>query len=115
MANKIRSYAELREQRERLVPLGFLPEAVEPNDQQLEEVLSYLGEKPTEVERYVYLISLCDRNERLVYKALMSERIIFLLSSDCRRRLHEIWLHLSSFEFDAHADSSLGPNTAAAA
>ena len=121
MSNKVRSYAELREQirvdehREQLAPLGFLPEAVEINDQQLERVLNYLGEKLSELERYVYMIRLCDRNERLFQKVLISERIGFLLSFDCRRRLHEIWRCWRSFEWDAHLDPSEGRSSAAAA
>lgn len=102
------------EQREQLGAVGFLPEAVETNDKQLERVLNYLGEKLSELERYVYMIRLCDRNERLFQKVLMSERIQFLLPSDCRRRLHGIWLCWRSFEWDAHLDPSKGPSSAAA-
>ncbi|MBV8417045.1 MAG: hypothetical protein JO251_17710 [Verrucomicrobia bacterium] len=103
------------EHREELAPLGFLPEAVEINDQQLERVLNYLGEKLSELDRYVYMIRLCDRNETLFQKVLISERIRFLLSFDCRRRLHEIWLRWRSFEWDAHFEPSEGSSSAAAA
>jgi hypothetical protein len=103
------------EHREQLAAVGFLPEAVETNDQQLERVLNYLGEKLSELERYVYLIRLCDRNERLFQKVLISERIRFLLPFDCRRRLHEISLCWRSFEWDAHLDPSEDPSSAAAA
>lgn len=106
--------ALIDEQREQLGAVGFLPEAVETNDKQLERVLNYLGEKLSELERYVYMIRLCDRNERLFQKVLMSERIQFLLPSDCRRRLHGIWLCWRSFEWDAHLDPSKGPSSAAA-
>ena len=58
--------------------------------------LGNLERKPTDLERYVYLIRLCDRDETLLYKVLMSEWIRFLLASDCRRSLLEIWLHLPS-------------------
>ena len=53
------------EKREQLNLVGLLVDAVEDNDQQLERVLGHLEEKPTELERCVYLIRLCDRNERL--------------------------------------------------
>jgi hypothetical protein len=95
--------ATIYEQRERLGSVGFFPEALEANDQQLERALSHLAEKMSELERYVYLIRLCDRNERLFQKLLMSKQIRFLLPSDCRRRLHEIWLDSRSFEWGAHS------------
>jgi hypothetical protein len=121
MSNKIRRYAELREhirvdgRREQLAPPVFLPEAVEINDQQFERVLDYLGEELSELERYVYMIRLCDRNESLFQKVLISEQIRFLLSFDCRRRLHEIWLCWRSFEWDAHLEPSEGTSSAVAA
>jgi hypothetical protein len=96
-------------------PVCFLPEAIEANDQQLARVLSYLGEELSELERYVYMIWLCNRNEMLFHKVLMSQQMRFLLSSDCRRRLYEIWSHLRSFNWDAQFDVSQGPSDAAAA
>jgi hypothetical protein len=95
--------------------VGLLLDAVEDNDQQLERVLGHLQEKPTDLERYVYLIRLCDRNETLFYKVLMSDRIRFLLASDCRRRLLKIWLHLPSFGWHAHFDPSQGTSRGDAA
>jgi hypothetical protein len=103
------------EEREQLGVVGLLLDAVEDNDQQLEWVLGHLEEKPTDLERYVYLIRLCDRNERLFYKVLMSDRIRFLLASDCRKRLLEIWLHLPSFARHAHFDPSQRTSRADAA
>gem|GEM_PF-5427898 len=73
-----------------------------------------LGDKPTELERYVYLIRLCDRNERLFYKILMSNRIPFLLATDCRRRLHDIWLYLRSLARHPHFDPCQATSHAAA-
>jgi hypothetical protein len=94
------------EEREQLSVVGLLPDAVEGNDQQLERELGHLEEKPTELERYVYLIRLCDRNERLFYQVLMSDRIRFLLASDSRRKLFEIWLQLPSFARPTQFDPS---------
>ena len=88
------STALIGEEPEQLGLASFSFEAGEDSDHQLEWVLGHLGDKPTELGRYVYLIRLCDRNERLFYKILMSNRITFLLATDCRRRLHDIWLHL---------------------
>jgi hypothetical protein len=75
---------------EQLGLANLLLNAVGDNSQQLERALGRLQEKPTDLERYVYLIRLCDRNEPLFYKVLMSDRIRFLLASDDRRRLLEI-------------------------
>jgi hypothetical protein len=113
MSNKIDSYAD--EHQGQLAPVGFLPEAVETNDQQLERVLNYLGEKLSELERYVYMIRLCDRNERLFQKVLISERIRFLLPFDCQRRLREISVIWRSFEWNARLEPSEEASSAAAA
>jgi len=69
---------------------GPLLDELEDNDWQLEMVLGHLEQKTTELERFVYLIRLCDRNENLFDKVLLSDCIRFLLSSDARRRLLEI-------------------------
>ena len=66
------------EEREQLGLVGLLPDAVEDIDRQLERVLGHLKEKPTDIERYIYLIGLCDRNETLFYKLLMSDPMRFL-------------------------------------
>jgi malate dehydrogenase (oxaloacetate-decarboxylating)(NADP+) len=44
---------------------GLLPQAVETIDCQLERVLEHLDAKPTDLERYIYLIGLADQNETL--------------------------------------------------
>src|ERR1700751_1357562 len=66
------------EEREQLGLIGLLPDSVEDIDRQLERVLGHLKEKPTDIERYIYLIGLCDRNETLFYKLLMSDPMRFL-------------------------------------
>jgi malate dehydrogenase (oxaloacetate-decarboxylating)(NADP+) len=66
------------EEREQLGLVGLLPDSVEGIDRQLERVLGHLKEKPTDLERYIYLIGLCDRNETLFYKLLMSDPMHFL-------------------------------------
>lgn len=103
------------EEREQLGLVGLLLDAVEEDDEQLEGVLGQLEEMSTELERYVYLIRLCDRNERLFYKVLISDRIRFLLASDRRRSLLEIWSHFPSFARHARFDRSQATTRAAAA
>src|SRR2546427_9748458 len=44
---------------------GLLPHAGETLDRQLERVMQHLDAKPTDLERYLYLIGLADRNETL--------------------------------------------------
>src|SRR5260221_11391191 len=60
------------EEREELGLVGLLTYSVEDIDRQLERVLGHLKEKPTDLERYIYLIGIADRNDALFYKALMS-------------------------------------------
>jgi malate dehydrogenase (oxaloacetate-decarboxylating)(NADP+) len=57
---------------------GLLPPAVETLDRQLERVLQHLEVKPTDLERYIYLIALADRNETLFYRTLMSDPARFV-------------------------------------
>jgi malate dehydrogenase (oxaloacetate-decarboxylating)(NADP+) len=57
---------------------GLLPPTVETLDRQLERVMGHLDQKPNDLERYVYLVGLCDRNETLFYKTLMSDPARFV-------------------------------------
>ena len=57
---------------------GLLPEAVESLDRQLERVMQHLDAKPNDLERYIYLIGLADRNEILFYRTLMSDPARFV-------------------------------------
>jgi malate dehydrogenase (oxaloacetate-decarboxylating)(NADP+) len=58
--------------------VGLLPAGIETIDQQVERVLGHLAQKPTDLERYIYLISLQDRNETLFYRVVMSDPERFL-------------------------------------
>jgi malate dehydrogenase (oxaloacetate-decarboxylating)(NADP+) len=57
---------------------GLLPQAVESLHRQLERVIQHLDAKPNDLERYVYLIGLADRNETLFYRTLMSDPARFV-------------------------------------
>jgi len=57
---------------------GLLPHAVESLDRQLERVMQHLDAKPNDLERYIYLIGLSDRNETLFYRTLMSDPARFV-------------------------------------
>ncbi len=52
---------------------GLLPPSVETIDQQHRRILQQLGQKPTDLERYIYLIQLFDSNETLFYYVVMSD------------------------------------------
>jgi len=57
---------------------GLLPHAVENLDRQVERVMDHLDAKPNDLERYIYLIGLSDRNETLFYRAVMSDPARFI-------------------------------------
>ena len=57
---------------------GLLPHAVETIDRQVERVLDHLDAKTSDLERYIYLIGLSDRNETLFYRAVMSDPARFI-------------------------------------
>jgi malate dehydrogenase (oxaloacetate-decarboxylating)(NADP+) len=57
---------------------GLLPPSVETIDQQRQRVLQQLGQKTTDLQRYIYLTQLLDANETLFYHVVMSDPAHFL-------------------------------------
>jgi malate dehydrogenase (oxaloacetate-decarboxylating)(NADP+) len=57
---------------------GLLPHAVENLDRQVERVLEHLDAKPSDLERYIYLVGLEDRNKTLFYRTVMSDPARFI-------------------------------------
>jgi malate dehydrogenase (oxaloacetate-decarboxylating)(NADP+) len=57
---------------------GLVPPSVETLERQVERVLGHLEAKPTDLERYIYLIGLSDRNETLFYHTVMSDPARFI-------------------------------------
>lgn len=49
---------------------GLLPPIIIDQETQLERVIVNFRKRPTDVDRYVYLMALYDRNERLFYRSL---------------------------------------------
>ncbi len=76
IANKGTAFSE--EERRRYGLEGLIPDAVETLDRQVERVLGHLNAKSDDLERYIYLIGLCDRNETLFYKTIMSDPARFV-------------------------------------
>jgi malate dehydrogenase (oxaloacetate-decarboxylating)(NADP+) len=58
--------------------LGLVPDVTETEDQQLQRVMLQLATKPTDLDRYIYLINLLDHNETLFYRTVMSDPARFL-------------------------------------
>src|SRR3984893_17552995 len=74
--NKSTAFTEA--EREALGLTGLLPAVVDSEETQVQRALQQLGQKPTDLERYIYLISLLDANETLFYKVVMSDPARFL-------------------------------------
>jgi malate dehydrogenase (oxaloacetate-decarboxylating)(NADP+) len=74
--NKATAWTEA--ERQALGLVGLVPDATESGDLQLQRVLQQLRDKPTDLERYIYLISLLDNDETLFYRTLMSDPARFL-------------------------------------
>ncbi len=60
-----------QEERELLGLCGLLPPRVNTQERQAERVLSNFRKKPNDLEKYVYLIDLEDRNENLFYRVVI--------------------------------------------
>jgi malate dehydrogenase (oxaloacetate-decarboxylating)(NADP+) len=74
--NKSTAFTEA--EREELGLTGLLPAGVDNEETQVRRALQQMGDKPTDLERYIYLISLLDANETLFYKVVMSDPARFL-------------------------------------
>jgi malate dehydrogenase (oxaloacetate-decarboxylating)(NADP+) len=59
------------EERDTLKLRGLLPPRVLTQEQQVEKILENFRSQTSDLEKYIYLISLQDRNERLFYRVLM--------------------------------------------
>ena len=57
---------------------GLLPHAYESLERQAERVLRHLAVKTSDLEQYIYLTSLADRNETLFYYTVMSDPARFI-------------------------------------
>ena len=58
-------------ERDALKLRGLLPPRILTQEQQVEKVLESFRSKTSDIEKYIYLISLQDRNERLFYRVVM--------------------------------------------
>ncbi len=74
--NKSTAFTETEKRASGLI--GLLPDAVEAEDVQLRRVMMQLGNKTTDLDRYIYLANLLDHNETLFYRTVMSDPARFL-------------------------------------
>jgi malate dehydrogenase (oxaloacetate-decarboxylating)(NADP+) len=66
------------EERSKFKLEGLLPHAIEPLARQAERVSMQLDTKTTDLDRYIYLTELCDRNETLFYYVVMADPARFI-------------------------------------
>jgi len=76
LLNKSTAFTEA--EKESLGIIGLVPDVTETEDVQLQRVMLQLAQKPTDLERYIYLINLLDHNETLFYRTVMSDPARFL-------------------------------------
>ena len=69
--NESTAYTEA--ERQALGVVGLVPDVTESIETQLSRVLLQLEHKDTDLERFIYLMSLLDTNETLFYRTLMSD------------------------------------------
>jgi malate dehydrogenase (oxaloacetate-decarboxylating)(NADP+) len=74
--NKSTAYTEA--ERQALGLVGLVPDVTESADLQLRRVMQQLGHKTTDLDRYIYLMNLLDRDETLFYRTIMSDPTRFL-------------------------------------
>jgi malate dehydrogenase (oxaloacetate-decarboxylating)(NADP+) len=65
-------------EKEQLGLVGLLPDVTESEDLQQQRVMLQLGQKNSDLERYIYLVNLLDHNETLFYRTVMSDPARFL-------------------------------------
>jgi len=58
--------------------VGLVPDVTETEELQLRRVMMQLGQKNTDLDRYIYLTNLLDHNETLFYRTVMSDPARFL-------------------------------------
>src|SRR5262250_2003702 len=74
--NKSTAFAE--QEKQALGIVGLVPDVTESEDLQLQRVNLQLAQKPTDLERYIYLNNLLDHDETLFYRTVMSDPARFL-------------------------------------
>jgi malate dehydrogenase (oxaloacetate-decarboxylating)(NADP+) len=91
--NKSTAFTE--EERVALGLTGLIPDVTESEERQLQRVMWQLSHKHSDLDRYIYLISLLDHDEVLFYRVVMSDPARFLpiiydptIGEACRKFSH---------------------------
>ena len=74
--NKGTSFSE--EERDRLGLRGLVPPRVNSLDEQVQRVLGNLRQKPHDLDRYIFMMSLLERNTTLFYRVLVDHMAEFM-------------------------------------
>ena len=74
--NKSTGFTEA--ERQALGLVGLVPDATESIDAQVSRVLLQLKDKATDLDRFIHLMNLCETNQTLFYRTLMSDPARFL-------------------------------------
>jgi malate dehydrogenase (oxaloacetate-decarboxylating)(NADP+) len=74
--NKSTAFTEA--EREALGLVGLVPEGIDGEDTQIKRALFQLRQKPTDLEKYIFLSQLQDADETVFYRLLMSDPAHFL-------------------------------------
>jgi malate dehydrogenase (oxaloacetate-decarboxylating)(NADP+) len=67
-----------REEREELGLLGLLPDIVSKPETQVKRIEAHIDSLPTDLDKYVYLSDLQERNEVIFYRILMSDPVKYM-------------------------------------
>jgi malate dehydrogenase (oxaloacetate-decarboxylating)(NADP+) len=73
-----KSTAFTQAERESLGLVGLVPEGIDTEELQLQRVHFQLGQKNTDLEKYIFLSALQDNNETLFYRTIMSDPVQFM-------------------------------------
>ncbi len=92
--NKGTAFTE--EERDLLGLRGLLPPRVQSQDLQVQRTMENLRSKPTDLERYIFLIALQDRNETLFYRLVLDhiEEIMPLIYTPTVGEACQLYGHL---------------------
>ncbi len=74
--NKSTAFTEAEREARGLI--GLLPEGIDTNETQIQRVHLQLAQKPNDLEKYIYLSQLQDKDETLFFRVLMSDPARFL-------------------------------------